>query len=434
MTIIKSKSGNRRRKTPKHGAPSILGMMEGAIIDRTVGLANRLFDRLMTPSKPSQHYKSIGGIPDGPVAKGANSPSIPTPPSIRGDGGKDHGSGRKYGFIHYSSESAADSYSTVNSTFSTELAKTADGITIAGRALLANVNPGYRGANILEGHYLDTKTFMTASDHSYGMFFPTTNTPGQTSVVANYSGTPGVDANIYSTALPVHPRFIDSRTNSLSQEYRRYRFKHVRFVFVPSVANTETGTYCMGLCPEGSIMSEATETAESITYADIMRMVPSIMCSAHTLAHLEFTDVVNESYECYLPLDNSTARVDYGDIIQAWLIGATPDKNIGAPTGNNTVAKGYIFVEYILDFYEPGMKLASHAAPTALNRFPHRDVCVSVPKPLFSMVEPLFHAICDDPLLIEDAWASFRNWCDAYLAKPVLVDPPPPRRMLFSPQ
>jgi hypothetical protein len=150
--------------------------------------------------------------------------------------------------------------------------------------------------------------------------------------------------NNVATALDVNtiqlsPDALNGRLALQARTYDRYCFRKVVLTYVNRVPTTQAGSFALGYVGDAGV--------PATTFNAVTQMSPAIQASFLTpLARVEIVNDMTTTRTWYTTLDNTS--VASGRLtVQGCIVGAPDVTSIGA------ITMGYIWVDYMIDLYQP---------------------------------------------------------------------------------
>lgn len=137
----------------------------------------------------------------------------------------------------------------------------------------------------------------------------------------------------------VSPDSFGGKVALLARTYSRFRFRHIRFVYVPRVATSYAGNFVMSYCTDPGAISFATPSYTSMMNSDVAMISPIREC-----ASIEMNCTSPEWY--YQELDTTGAST-FRQTAQGLFMSLVDD------TVWTTGAVGAFYVEYVLEICDP---------------------------------------------------------------------------------
>jgi hypothetical protein len=144
------------------------------------------------------------------------------------------------------------------------------------------------------------------------------------------------------------PSVLDSRLANIEKVFQFYAIRYCKITFITNLPSSSTvGQFAFGVLQD--IMAVGAPTASAV-----LEVSPSMLVPCWQSASMVYTHTGTKVWECY---NSSTANLL---MIQAALLGVV---NAGNGSGVPTSSCGSLYVEYVVDFYEPTSILSSVNIP-----------------------------------------------------------------------
>jgi len=142
--------------------------------------------------------------------------------------------------------------------------------------------------------------------------------------------------------LQISPDSFNGRLALVARTYTRFRFRSVKFHFVPALGTANPGLACMAYVDDGNAGGFATLNFASISQSD-----PSIIFSLNAPATLNALNYKGE--EAYWTENDSASNAGVRQTTQGELIGFPSSNTLGV------LNQGIIWVEYVCELYGPSV-------------------------------------------------------------------------------
>jgi hypothetical protein len=144
------------------------------------------------------------------------------------------------------------------------------------------------------------------------------------------------------------PSVLDSRLANIEKVFQFYAIRYCKITFITNLPSSSTvGQFAFGVLQD--IMAVGAPTASAV-----LEVSPSMLTPCWQSASMVYTHTGTKVWECY---NSSTANLL---MIQAALLGVV---NAANGSGVPTSSCGSLYVEYVVDFYEPTSILSSVNLP-----------------------------------------------------------------------
>jgi len=161
----------------------------------------------------------------------------------------------------------------------------------------------------------------------------------QTNAGTTIFGSPFTASGSAYSYLYVSPDGFGGRIAVLSSMWGRYVCRHLRVVFLTSVASSVSGGYAVGFGDDAATL----EFIGAVNVSTIMDLTPSVYVPLRRNAVIEYNYTGDEVF--FTELDVTSAGTKR-ETAQGILIGKM-DTTAGA-----TLASGHVIYEYVFDFYD----------------------------------------------------------------------------------
>jgi hypothetical protein len=137
---------------------------------------------------------------------------------------------------------------------------------------------------------------------------------------------------------PITPAFVDPRLSNIEKVFQFYAFREVRVTYVPAVGATTVGQLALGIAQDSELSVGAFPTP---TQTQVLELNTSILTPMWQVATMTYTHTGVKLWECYASAGEEADTGFQGEMA-AVLLG-----------GIASTTYGQLYVEYIVDFYEP---------------------------------------------------------------------------------
>jgi len=165
------------------------------------------------------------------------------------------------------------------------------------------------------------------------------------SIITNASTGTGIIGGNYSGLIT--PSVLDTRLGNIEAVFQFYAIRKVRFTFItqlPSSGSVTTGTGALAFGVASDSLISFTPSLQTI-----LELYPSVMTPCWQSCSFEYTHTGTKTWECFTSGSSNALQK-----VQALLYGQSPGAG-----GQFSVLLGYMYVDYIVDFYEPGPVLGT---------------------------------------------------------------------------
>jgi hypothetical protein len=138
------------------------------------------------------------------------------------------------------------------------------------------------------------------------------------------------------------PSVMDARLSKIESVFQFYAIRYAKITFITTLPSSTTNkSLAFGIASDAGLTGFTTP-------AQVLELSPSMLTPAWQCASMVYTHVGTKVWECF------ASSAPALDTIQGLIYGSQESTVAGG-----TVAIGNLYIEYVVDFYEPGPVLSS---------------------------------------------------------------------------